>query len=207
MQESIISGLISGITVTFLVVFARNFWISVITPWFEERVYKDAKIEGKWFGLYPTSLDLRQDVITLKRHGHSIKGTMTCTKSKGGDEGDEYNVCGSFRNMLLPLTYESTDKKKTDRGSMTLACVRNGQRFKGKIALYNTIEDEISEAAILWFRSKEDLEKVVVKINSHKEELKRIREEKTKLAQKEDEIETIDSDDISNTLDESSSSS
>ncbi len=138
MQENIISGLVSGLTVTFLVLVFRQFWHTAIIPWFEERVYKDVQIEGKWFGLYPLSRDLRQDVIVLKRHGHTITGIITCTK--GGDEGDEYSVCGSFRNLLLPLTYESTDKTKTDRGSITLKCVRDGERLKGEISFYSLVQ-------------------------------------------------------------------
>ena len=151
MQENIIAGLVSGIVVTIFVLVFRHFWNAVIVPWFEDRVYKDVRLEGKWYGFYPTSGDLRQDVIVLKRHGHSIKGKMIC--AKGEDEGDEYSVTGSFRNMLLPLVYESTDKTKTDRGSITLRCTTNGERLTGKIALYNTYEDTVISASVTWFLS------------------------------------------------------
>jgi len=193
-EENIISGLISGITVAFLVLVLRSFWAAIIIPWFEERVYKDVKIEGKWFCLYPTSKPLRQEVIVLKRHGHSVVGTMTCIE--GADVGDEYSICGSFRNMLLPLTYESTDKTKTDRGSMTFICQRNGERLTGTISLYNTVEDRISAANIIWFRSKDDLNKTITKIESRRDEIEKIREERKRLSEEEKEIETVDNNDI-----------
>ena len=156
MYENLISGLVSGLVVTVFVVVFRTFWKSIIVPWFEERVYKDVKIEGKWFGLYPTSIDLRRDVIVLKRHGHYVSGTLTCTKGK--DEGDEYSLCGSFRNLLLPLTYESTDREKTDRGTITLRAINNGEKLSGKIAYYHNSRDSISSTNIIWFRSKDELE-------------------------------------------------
>lgn len=187
MEENLVAGLISGLVVTIFVLAFRHFWNAVIVPWFEERVYKDVRIEGKWFGLYPSSSDLRQDAIVLKRHGHSITGKIICTH--GGDEGDEYSVCGSFRNMILPLAYESTDKSKTDRGTITLQCIRNGERLKGKIALYHTFEDSIIAGNIIWFRSKEDLDKVVKRIKDHEAKMKELKEERKRIAKEESEIE------------------
>lgn len=104
MQENIVAGLVSGLVVTLFVVTFKRFWDVVIVPWFEERVYKDVKIEGKWYGLYPTTKDLSQDIIVLKRRGHFIEGKLTCTL--GHDEGREFSLQGSFRNMILPLTYK-----------------------------------------------------------------------------------------------------
>ncbi len=190
MQDNLIAGLVSGLVVTLLVLVFRHFWNAVIVPWFEDRVYKDVRIEGKWFGLYPGSNDLRQDAIVLKRHGHSIEGKVICTN--GGDEGDEYSVCGSFRNMLLPLVYESTDKTKTDRGSITLRCIRNGERLTGKIALYNTFEDSIIAGSIIWFRTKDDLDATVKRIQEHKEKVRELAEERKRIAKEESEIENND---------------
>lgn len=190
MEDNLIAGLISGLVVTLLVVVFRNIWRTIITPWFEERVYKDIHIEGKWFSLYPTSVELRQEIIVLKRHGHAITGTLIC--SKGGDEGEEYDLCGSFRNLLLTLTYESTDKSKSDRGSLTLRCVRNGERLSGKIALYHTISDRVESGNILWFREKEDLESTVERIKKNKEKIRKLKKEKERIAKEEEEIEEKD---------------
>ncbi|ENJ1743267.1 hypothetical protein AB0536_004699, partial [Vibrio parahaemolyticus] len=126
MIENFTIGITSGLVVTLFVVVFRNFWVSVITPWFEDRVYKDAKIEGKWFGVFPNQDDLRQDVVSLKRHGHEVKGKLICIK--GGDEGEEYELSGSFRNLILTLTYESTDESSTDRGTLTLQCISSGEK-------------------------------------------------------------------------------
>ena len=46
MTENIITGLVSGLVVILFVLVFRSFWNAVIVPWFEDRVYKDVKIEG-----------------------------------------------------------------------------------------------------------------------------------------------------------------
>ena len=45
MTDNIIIGLVSGLAVTLFALVFRNFWNAIIVPWFEERVYKDVKIE------------------------------------------------------------------------------------------------------------------------------------------------------------------
>ena len=139
MIDNLISGLVSGIIVVLLVLAFRAFWYNIIVPWFEERVYKDAKIEGKWFSLYPTTEEHRQETITLTRHGHAVTGTMVCTS--GDDEGEQYQISGSFRNLILPLVYETQSKSKTDRGTITLKLIENAQKFRGKLAAYHTSMD------------------------------------------------------------------
>jgi hypothetical protein len=142
-----IVGITSGLVVTLSVVVFRALWISKIVPWFEERVYKDAKIEGEWFSLYPTWSDLRQEMIFLIRHGHEVTGTIMCTK--GQDEGEKYDIQGSFRNMILPLIYEVNDRTKTDRGTITLKAVENATRLEGVIGLYSNRTDSIRSSNVV----------------------------------------------------------
>lgn len=179
MYENIVIGLVSGLVVSFLVLVIGKFWRGVVEPWFEERVYKDLHLEGKWFSLYVETGDYRQEIINLKRHGHAITGTMIC--KNGADEGEEYSLCGSFRNLILPMTYESIDKNKSDRGAITLKSSHNGQRLVGEIAMYETKSDSIDTAQVLWFRNKDELEKTVAYIKKHRERLKEIREKENKI--------------------------
>ena len=173
MQSNLIVGLISGLTVSFIVMFLGKIWRDIIEPWFEERVYKDMHIEGKWFSLYVSDIDLRTETVNLKRKGHSVTGTLMC--NSGGDDGEEYTLTGSFRNLLLPLTYETSDKKKTDRGTITLMSSHNGERLVGKVAMYHTKLDEVSTAPVLWFRKKDDINEQIKYIKEHRETLQKIR--------------------------------
>lgn len=175
MSENIIAGLISGVLATLLVFVFRSVWTALIIPWFEERIYKDVRIEGNWYSLYPTTSDSRQEVISLERHGHAITGIIICTV--GNDTGEKYQVAGSFRNMLLPLTYESADSTKTDRGTITLKLVHNGERLAGKLAFYNTLEDSIETANIVWFRLKPSLDKYISDREKNREKIEELQKQ------------------------------
>lgn len=174
MSENIIGGLISGVLATFLIFIFNSIWKKQIIPWFEERVYKDVAIEGNWFSFYPNSEDKRQEAIYLERHGHAVTGTIICVH--GHDTGEKYVIAGSFRNMILPMTYESTDSTKTDRGTITLKSVHNGERFIGKIALYQTYEDSIETGTVIWFRSKAALDSYALAIEKKRERINELRQ-------------------------------
>ncbi|QUX94421.1 hypothetical protein C0J08_02890 [Marinomonas sp. CT5] len=179
MFENVVAGLVSGVVVSILVLVIGRFWKAVVVPWFEERVYKDLHVEGKWYSLYVDTGDYRQEIISLKRHGHSISGHIIC--KTGADDGEEYSVCGSFRNLLLPLTYEAADKQKSDRGTITLMSTYNGERFVGEIAMYETNTDSIGTTKVIWFRSKVDLDRTLTYIKLHREQLDKIRARELKI--------------------------
>jgi hypothetical protein len=161
MLGNLIAGIVSGLFVTLSVFVFRILWKSKIEPWFEERVYKDAKIEGQWLSVYPamgSDAGKRQEIIVLTRRGHAVTGTMTCIKNGGRDDGQQYDLYGSFRNMILPLTYETHDRQKTDRGTIALKLTYNAGRFEGSVALYVDATDSIQSTDVVWFRSKKDVE-------------------------------------------------
>ena len=173
-MENLISGLISGLVTTLLVVVFRSIWISVITPWFEERVYKDVRIEGKWFTVYPNwGATTREEVVNLDRKGHAVNGDIVCISES--DKGEKYMVSGSFRNMILTCTYESNEKTKSDRGSLSLRAVKNGKRLVGKIAFYSDNHETIETETVLWFRTKEDAEEYIAEITKKQEKLKKLK--------------------------------
>jgi hypothetical protein len=65
--SNIAIGVIAGLLATLFTIGFRQAWICIIVPWFEELVYKDAKIEGIWYSIPGELEDERYDVITLKR--------------------------------------------------------------------------------------------------------------------------------------------
>ncbi|WP_439833790.1 hypothetical protein [Aeromonas enteropelogenes] len=157
MDENIISGLVSGLIVSFLVVVVGNIWNKIIIPWFEERVYKDVKIEGQWFSFYEGRMLGREEVIDISRHGHQISGKLLCISQ--GDHGEQYLVSGSFKNLILPLAYENSNDSKTDRGTITLKSTQSAEVLKGKICYYSCYGDDVRTADVTWFRSKDDKDK------------------------------------------------
>lgn len=181
---NVIVSVCSGIGVSFLLFLLNQFWKNTISPWYENKIYKDLCIEGKWFCL---SFEYRQDIINLERKGHNIDGTMTCLN--GLEKGEEYLISGSFKNLVLTLLYETKDKTKADRGSFTMMAKNNGTRLKGKIAFYDNNRDAISIGNMVWFRDTKDFEKYIKDLENYKNNISKIQGEKIKLDKQEVELE------------------
>ena len=166
--KNVLVSVISGISVSFLLLIIKRLWTNTLFPWFENLVYRDLKIEGQWYGLY-TDLDtIRKDIIKIDRKGHAIEGTLRCISEP--EQGEEYLVKGTFKNLILSLTYETSDKSKTDRGSLTLMSKNNGLILRGKIAFYNNGQDSIEYWNVFWFRKQEDLDKMIKNLEINKKE-------------------------------------
>ncbi|MFH1415078.1 MAG: hypothetical protein ABIH89_03200 [Elusimicrobiota bacterium] len=70
-------GIFSGLVTTLIVVVLRQIWVKMISPWFEDQVYKDAYIEGKWYARLRIDDDCWDEIWELKRIGHKTSGTLT----------------------------------------------------------------------------------------------------------------------------------
>lgn len=51
LAEPIVNGVIGGVVTSFLLIIVSIVWRSNITPWIENLLYKDTKIEGVWNGV------------------------------------------------------------------------------------------------------------------------------------------------------------
>lgn len=132
MWEHIIGGAIGGIVATPLCLFFAKIWIEIVRPWYEELLYHDAKIEGNWEGVVD-GIGQRPDIVELKRKGHGVWGTMHVFGQRAGD----YEFQGSFRNLILSLTYAAIDRAQLNRGSITAMLKDNGQQLIGKCVHYD----------------------------------------------------------------------
>jgi hypothetical protein len=113
--------------------------------------------------------DERYDIIHLKRNGHRVEATMTC--SAGADSGKCYSLTGSFRNLILSATYETEDRRGLDRGAMTLMLTENGRMLKGFLTGYSDDEHEIRDTVATWYCDKTEFDK------NYRETLERVKEE------------------------------
>jgi len=141
-------GIIAGLLTTILVVLVQKIWVSAVEPWYEERVYKDAKIEGEWEVTYP-AIKL-SELATLKRKGHKISGVVAVIE--GPDRGKTYEVEGLFKNLLLTLSYSAMDRASLDRGTYTLILRDNGRKLEGASAFYEDGTNSIDKQACDWER-------------------------------------------------------
>jgi len=146
--DAVILGIISGLITTFIVIVIQKLWGSVIEPWYEERIYKDAKIEGIWEGVYP-DLDLKE-IVTLKRNSHHIEGVIAIVE--GPDQGKTYEITGTFKNLILSASYSAIDRKSLDRGAYTMMLKNNGDKLVGFSAFYEDDLNAVVSGQCTWTR-------------------------------------------------------
>lgn len=139
-------GVIAGLVATLLAVVFARIWASVIDPWIEERLYRDARIEGRWRStgtfVFPQPGEVVEEFIwTLTRTGHTVKGTIVCLS--GPDQGRTYLFEGLFRNLLLTGTYSSQSPSALERGTVSFMLVNNGDTFQGYCLYYCFLDHEV----------------------------------------------------------------
>jgi hypothetical protein len=134
MFEHVLGGTVGGVVATILCIFfAEVLWKRIIVPWYEERVYKDSKIEGTWKGMVAGGKVQTPDIVELRRIGHNVSGTMHVSGHRAGI----YMLEGSFKNLILSVTYAAIDRTQLNRGSITLMLKENGAQLIGKCVHYD----------------------------------------------------------------------
>ncbi|MDP2383632.1 MAG: hypothetical protein Q8N00_12600 [Nitrospirota bacterium] len=135
-------GALTGLIVSGIVLIIGQFTVKVVLPWYENLVYHDVKIEGRWYGTAQVSGIEVTRVWIISRQGHNIAATVTSTS--GPDVGQVFHVTGSFKNLLLTATYVHSDQTNTARGTYTFKLVGDGHKFDGVIAYYATGSEKVS---------------------------------------------------------------
>jgi len=139
------NGIVGGLIATFLTLVIHRIWLTIIRPWYEERVYHDARFEGTWDATEVFSDTTPQQTgkftIELRRQGHTVSATSTCID--GPDKGTVYKMEGTFNNLILTLTWTPMDKRSLERGTLAMKLTENGRRFVGHGAFYSPATERV----------------------------------------------------------------
>ncbi len=145
LTELFINGVAGGMVATGLTAAINGIWLSKVIPWYEERVYHDARFEGDWAAIETFSDSNQKEAgkfsISLKRKGHHVTAKSTCLD--GPDKGKIYLMTGSFKNLILTLNWVPEDTKSLERGTIAAKLVENGRKFIGYGAYYSPITEKV----------------------------------------------------------------
>lgn len=150
---SIFANLISALIVFPVAQVAGEVWRKSIVPWFEEKAYADAQIEGKWTSRVTYSTgpdDWDEFVVTIHRNGHRVEADHSCTA--GANVGHDYAFKGTFGSLILTGSYASKDVARVARGTLTLRLLKNGTSLEGVEAIYSPRNDSIFNAKVVAVR-------------------------------------------------------
>jgi hypothetical protein len=145
-------GVVGGLVATAITVFIDKVWKRLIVPWYEERVYQDARIGGVWKAEFHNQGEIEEERIDITTKGHQVSGTITITKGK--NEGKVYLFNGNFRNLILVATYHSRKDYELDRGSFALLLRKNGTLLEGQCIYFSDKSNSINNTQYIWQRGK-----------------------------------------------------
>lgn len=128
-------GIVASLISVLLSLFFREVWIKILVPWYEERLYQGAEIEGVWHAT--TKYEdggSNESIYTIERKGHRIWGEIHAPI--GIDKGKKWKFHGRFRDLILTAIYESTNQRILDKGSISLMLNHNGEKLTGYLIYY-----------------------------------------------------------------------
>lgn len=149
LASSLVAGVVSGVIASLIVFAFRVYWLKILQPWYENRLYQGAVIEGDW----TTTIDFpdgntNTHRITLRRVGYAVSGVANCVS--GYSEGQTYEFTGTFKNLLLTGTYQVTNSRSLERGTFTLMLVQGGARLQGYLSYYDNMVHSVRSAPCEW---------------------------------------------------------
>jgi hypothetical protein len=148
-MSDITIGIVSGLVTSVIIFFAQVIYFKALQPWLEELLYRDLRVEGRWLVEYPEAKEFTE-AVELKRQGHRVNGTIVVTG--GPDHGRVYIVVGTFKNLILTLSFAGQDATRLDRGTYTVKTTKNGQNLLGFSTFYQDDEDAIICMKCNWTR-------------------------------------------------------
>lgn len=138
--------LASGAAGLLLLVFFNILLPAIIQQFFSRH---QPSIAGKWITEYREGDAEMREEVTVRQRGSKIRGQIAL-RSK--DETDIYRFEGTFKNLILTGTYESTDPEDIERGVFLLNYARG--KLTGQYARPSRESDEMISSRYVWQRPK-----------------------------------------------------
>ena len=124
-------GVVVGLIVTGLAS-----WIVLNLSWLQSWMDQEwkgqfAKIAGDWVGeeefAYGTPHDKNTYSFHIRRSGYRVLGVMKCLGGVSADVGKDFDIEGSFKDLILRLTWTKRDVGTLESGTLTLKYKEGGK--------------------------------------------------------------------------------
>jgi hypothetical protein len=147
----VISGIVSSVILGVLYFLIQTVWKMHVEPWWENKLYGDARVDGRWMSeIHTESTPPDKELITVRQTGHNVEGEIQCVS--GPDKGRAYNFTGCIRNQILSGYYWNTDKHSIDSGSFSMRLEMDGSRLVGHTVYYHDDDHSLLSRVYDWNR-------------------------------------------------------
>ncbi|HEY9032113.1 MAG TPA: hypothetical protein VIM93_12185 [Kangiella sp.] len=149
----IVAGIISATILGLALYLIKSAWKAKIEPWWENKLYGDARIDGEWKSeLHATETEPDIEEVTIRQTGHKVEGDISCTS--GPDSGRKYRFTGCIKNQILSGYYWNIDKTSIDSGSFSLRLEQDGCVLVGHTVYYNDQKHSLLSRQYTWTRNR-----------------------------------------------------
>ena len=158
---SIITGVVSGIITSGLLLILTKIFDKIVIPWYQALIYKGINIEGTWFIYFDhpqvKKIKKSENTATITQKGHKITGEIILTMQPNGDKLTESKILvlnGCFSNNDLILSYECKDNRRIGAGTYVMKLAEDGNKLKGISTYVNSIAADIVSLPQIWIRKR-----------------------------------------------------
>ena len=148
-MDPLATGVIGSVLGGFVVLLIQWFWRSLL-PSISPRLQKNGpRIAGKWRTTFKEEGQEYHESVTLRQHGRNVMADITLRE----DNNDEtiYKFVGTFRNLVLSGTYQSTDEADFERGAILLRYTQRGT-FVGQNLFFSKTSEHLVSSDYEWTR-------------------------------------------------------
>ncbi len=159
-SESIILGVVSGISTSFVIWICIKIFNRIIIPWYQSITYLGIKIDGTWLGFITSFNSSKKDEdanfeILIDQKGHKIKGEITVLKNSDGTSDTKLLVFdGILKDGNLVLSYVAKDKTRMGTGCFVFKLENDAQDLVGKCLYISSLKGNVAESEQFWRRKK-----------------------------------------------------
>ena len=142
-------GVIGSVLGGSILLLAQWFWRSPLSSIVLRFQKNEPRIAGKWRTSFKEEGQEYHESVTLRQHGRNIMADIILRE----DNNDEtvYKFVGTFRNLVLSGTYQSTDESDFERGAILLRYIQRGT-FVGQNLFFSKKSEHLVSSDYEWTR-------------------------------------------------------
>lgn len=150
---SLVIGIVSGVLASIIFQALGVFFIKVIVPWYQSKVFEGIDIQGRWEGKQVRANGTYTFALDIVQVGHTITGNYSTVDTYPNEtKSRQFILKGSIVNNTVVLTYESANKRRYGAGTFLLAIHDGGNELKGTVTFLKTTIGAIGTDADLTLR-------------------------------------------------------
>ncbi len=143
-------GIISGLITYLLVASGRWLWGKKIVPWYEDKVYRDVRLDGDWqTTFYGEDGGEFNETATVHQTANNVTGDI---QLQGETAIKHYEFQGKIANLLLTAEYWLKGASSRDRGAFCVTVKENGKKLEGYLSWYSDSDDDIRFSEYVWHK-------------------------------------------------------